>query len=109
MDTPAQILFHNLDHSPAIEDFARKRIEKLERFWDRITRCRVTIEAPHQQHTKGNKFKVRIDVTVPGKELIVDKDPGDTNAHEDVYVAMRDAFEAAERQLKSYSETRRNG
>jgi ribosome-associated translation inhibitor RaiA len=39
---------------------------------------------------------------VPGKELVVSRDPGDVHAHKDVYVAIRDAFDAAERQLAEH-------
>jgi hypothetical protein len=39
---------------------------------------------------------------VPGAALVINRDPGQDQAHEDVYVAMRDAFDAAERRLEDY-------
>ena len=60
------------------------------------------VAAPHQHHRKGNHFEVRIELRVPGAELAVSNKPGDINAHEDVYVAIRDSFDAMERQLEEW-------
>ncbi|MBA2663033.1 MAG: HPF/RaiA family ribosome-associated protein, partial [Bradymonadaceae bacterium] len=49
------------------------------------------------------QYRVRIDMSVPGEELVVSRDPGSSQAHNDLYIAIRDAFNAAERQLRSYS------
>jgi cold shock CspA family protein len=65
--------------------------------------CRVVVEAQHQHHHKGNLYHVRVDITVPGHELVVSRDPKDHQAHQDVYVAIRDAFDAARRQLEDYA------
>lgn len=102
METPLEISFRNLDHSDFIETLVREKVEKMERLFDGITSCHVFIEAPHKQHRKGNAYEVRLEVRVPGTELAVSKKPGDVNAHEDVNVALRDAFEAMERQLRKY-------
>lgn len=102
METPLEISFRNLDHSDFIENLAREKVEKLERLFDGITSCHVYIEAPHKHHRKGNTFEVRLEVRVPGTELAVSKKPGDVNAHEDIHVALRDAFDAMERQLRKY-------
>ncbi len=100
MQIPLQIRFHNLDASPAVEDAIRKRAEQLERFADKIMSCRVTIEAPHKHHHKGNLYHVTIDVRTPGGEIVASRSPDEQHAHEDVYVAIRDAFKAARRQLQ---------
>ena len=65
METPLQIAFHNMDSSPAIETAIRERVAKLEQFYDRITRCRVTFDAPHQHKTHGKRYQVRIDIAGP--------------------------------------------
>ena len=103
MQTPLQITFHNMDHSPAVEARVRERAEKLDTLFDRITGCKVVIEAPHKHQRKGKLFNVRIDLTVPGKEIIANRDSGQNHAHEDVYVAIRDAFAAISRQLEDYA------
>jgi putative sigma-54 modulation protein len=112
MQIPAQITFHGLDHSEAVETRVREKVAKLEQFCDRITSCRVAIEVHHRNtsnlHHKGEPFHVRIDLTVPGQEIVVKRDPKDIHAHEDIGVALRDAFEIAERQLREYVRRQRD-
>jgi ribosomal subunit interface protein len=102
MEIPAQITFRNMDHSDAIEARILERIEKLELFFDRITTCRVVVEAPERRHHKGKLYHVSVDIVVPGAELVVNRHPKDKHAHEDVYVAIRDAFNAAQRRIEDY-------
>jgi len=104
MDIPLEISFHNMDRSDAVEAKVRERAEKLERYFGHITSCRVVVEAPERRHTKGNLFQVKIEIGVPSRPpLIVNRHPGDKHTHEDVYVAVRDAFDAARRQLEDYA------
>ena len=103
MDIPLQISFRNLDRSDSIEARVRERVERLEKRYGRLTSCRVMVEAPERRHHKGKLYHVRIEMGVPGKELVVSRHPGKKHAHEDVYVAVRDAFNAAERQLEDHS------
>lgn len=103
MQIPVEITFHNLEASPALEALVREKVAYLERFSDRITSCRVAIEECHRQHRKGNTFRVRIDLTLPGKEIVVGRDPAANHAHEDAYVAVRDAFKAARRRLDDHT------
>jgi ribosomal subunit interface protein len=102
METEPQITFRNMDHSDAVEARIRERIERLERFFDRITSCRVVVEAPERRHHKGKLYHVSVDILVPGEELVVNRHPKDKHAHEDVYVAIRDAFNAAQRRLEDH-------
>ena len=104
---PIEIVFHNLDPSPAIEASIRERVKRLDRFYDRIMNCRVVVEASHKHHHKGNQYRVRIDLTVPGEELVVSRDPDERQIHEDVYVAIRDAFDAMRRQVEDFARRRR--
>lgn len=107
MQRPLQIVFHGIEHSDAIEARIRKKVSELERFYDHITSCRVTVEAPHKHQHKGNLYSVRVDIHVPDKEIVITREPQAHQAHEDVYVAMRDAFDAAVRQLEDYARKRR--
>ena len=110
MDTPLQITFHNMDSSAAIETVIRERVAKLEQFYDRITRCRVTFDAPHQHKTHGKRYQVRIDLALPdGAEVVGDRNHEKDGGHEDPQVAIRDAFGAAERQLKAFAAKHRRG
>lgn len=107
MQIPLQITFRNFDHSDAIEARIREKAQKLERFAEHITSCRVTIEAPHQHQHKGNLYLVGVDITLPGQEIVANRHPDEHQAHQDIYVAIRDAFNAAQRQLEDYVRKRR--
>jgi ribosomal subunit interface protein len=102
MKLPLQITLRDIPQSEAVQAAIRKKAEKLEQVFDRIMGCRVLVEAPHRHHNKGVLYNVSVDVTVPGNELVVKREQ-----HEDLYVAIRDAFDAARRQLKDYSERKR--
>jgi ribosomal subunit interface protein len=99
---PLEIAFQDMDHSDAVEARIRERVQRLKRFHQRIVTARVVVERGSSRHHKGNIYQVRVDISVPGKEIVVNREPGDRNAHEDVYVAIRDAFAAATRQLEDY-------
>ena len=102
MELPLQISFRGMSKSPATETLIRERAAKLERFHDRITACRVVVEAHHRHQHKGRLYHVRIDLTVPGREIVVAREPADDHSHEDIKVAIHDAFDAARRQLEDY-------
>ena len=102
MQIPLQISFHGMEPSPAIEARIREKAAKLERFHDRIVGCKVVIEAPHRHHHKGKLYNVRIDISVPGKDVFVGHTGPQNHAHEDINVAIRDAFNAADRLLEDH-------
>lgn len=104
---PIQVTFRNMEHSDFIEAEVRKRAARLDRFADRIMSCRVVVEAPHQRHNKGKLYDVRIGMTLPGREIAVTRSGPQDHAHEDVHVAIRDAFRAATRQLEDHVRERR--
>jgi|DEB0MinimDraft_6_1074348.scaffolds.fasta_scaffold91544_2 putative sigma-54 modulation protein len=107
MQVPVQIAFHGLDKSDAIEVKIRERVAKLEHFFDRITGCRVVVEAHHRSHsnlnTNDQPFHISIHLSVPGEDLVVRRDPKDTKANEDINVAIRDSFDTMERRLRDYT------
>ena len=107
MQVPLQITFHHLDPSPTAETKVRERVAELEQFYDRITSCRVMIEAPSRRHHEGRLYHIRVDLNVPGREIVVKRDPPEHHAHEDIYVAVRDRFDAVRRQLEDYARRQR--
>ena len=107
MEIPLQITFRGIPHSDAVEAKIREKAVKLERFYSHIMSCRVAVEAEHQHHHQGNLYHIRIDITTPHKELVISREHYDKQAHEDIYVAIRDAFNAATRQLEDYSRVQR--
>jgi len=102
MQTPIEITFRGFPHSDAVETRIREKAAKLEQFCDNIIGCRVAVELDHQHQHQGNLFHVRIDLNVPGKQIVVSREHHDKQSHEDMYVALRDAFDVAKRQLEEY-------
>ena len=101
MQVPLQIVFEDIGHSDTLEAAVRKEAQRLERFHDRITSARIVIARPQHRHHKGDTYCVRIHVAMPGGNRIdITRDPATTGRHEDVYVTIRDAFDAAGRQLQ---------
>jgi ribosomal subunit interface protein len=102
MQIPMQVSFRGMKPSVAVEDRIRKEVAKLERYSERLTSCRVVVERSQRRHHQGNLFHVRIDLTLPGREVLVKREPAEHHAHEDVYVAIRDAFDAARRRIMDH-------
>ena len=120
MEIPLQISFRNMDTSPAVEERIREEVGKLGEFCNRIMGCRVMSEMPHRHRGSGKRFHIRVYLTVPDGEIVASNEPSlhssmqssdveergkqqETAAmHKDIYVAIRDAFKAARRQLQDY-------
>jgi ribosomal subunit interface protein len=106
MQVPLQIAFQNLDGSEAIKELIEERVAWLERYCDRIIGCRVVVQEPHRHHRQGNLYQVRIDLTVPGAEIVVNHEPpGDPERrarHGDLDTAIRQAFDAVRRKLEDH-------
>jgi ribosomal subunit interface protein len=101
MKIPLEVTFLNMDPSEAVEARVREKAKRLERYFDRMTHCRVVIEAPHRNLHKGKIYHVKIDIGIPGRaNVLVNRDTEADHTHEDVYVAVRDAFDAAKRQMQ---------
>ncbi|MDZ4287919.1 MAG: HPF/RaiA family ribosome-associated protein [Prosthecobacter sp.] len=122
MNLPVQITFRRMEPSPAVETRIREEAVALDRYFSRITSCRVVVEAPGRA---GRGFEVSIDIGVPGSEIAVNHQPSQHSSlvhsetdelekhhevqpdHKDVFVSIRDAFAAARRQLEDYAEVLR--
>lgn len=103
MQIPLEVTLRDIPDSPAVEGRIREKAAKLERFHNRIMSCRVTVESPQQRKHQGRLYSVHIDIKVPGgTELVVNR-----VQNEDVFVAIRDAFDAAARQLEDVNRIRR--
>src|SRR4030066_1175632 len=103
MQIPVEISLRDIPHSDAVETRIREKIEKLDRFHERVMSCRVTVESPQQRKHQGKLYSVHIDMKVPGGgELVVNR-----MQDEDIYVAIRDAFDAAGRQLEDHARRQR--
>jgi len=107
MQIPLTVSFRNMGHSDRIESEIQKRVEKLEELSKDIISCRVVVELPHKHHRQGNQYLLRIDLSLPEKEIIVNKESAGNAEAEDFQAVLRDAFDAAKRQLHDYNEKRR--
>lgn len=102
MQIPLNLTTRRVDLPPALDDLIRRKVEKLERFSDRIIRCDVVVEGPGDRHETGGPYDVRLDISVPGSELVVNQRTAET-----LRGAIEAAFDAAERQVEEYSRKQR--
>ncbi|HEY5682104.1 MAG TPA: ribosome-associated translation inhibitor RaiA, partial [Sulfuricaulis sp.] len=102
MQIPLQITLKDMPQSDAVESRIREKADKLSRFHDKIISCRVVVESPQRHRHQGKLYSVHIDLSVPGAELVANR-----AQDEDVYVAIRDAFDAIIRQLEDFSRRQR--
>jgi cold shock CspA family protein len=121
MTRPLQITFKNMHSFPEVEEWIREEVFKLETFYNRITTCRVTVETPHRHHKKGLRYHVRIDIRLPGGELVVKREPtlgarlrqlgeAEVTKHseadatsKDLRFAIQHAFKAAARRVEDFA------
>lgn len=103
MELPLQITFHNMTATPALEAKVKELAEGLESVHDRIMSCRVVVDQPHRHHKEGNHYQVRIDIKVPGDELVVKRDPSEHAISKDLELILHEAFDEARRQLDGHS------
>lgn len=106
MTRPIDIIFRNVHASQAVASRITAQVQKLEQFCDRITDCRVIIDAPHQKQHKGKHYQVQIELNVPNGKIVVNRHPEKNSAHSNLYIVLRDAFAAARRQLQAYTAIR---
>ena len=124
MNFRVRITFRNLEPSAAVEKWIQSEAEKLETFYSRIMSCRVAVEIPHRHQRKGNQWHIRIDLMLPGKELVIKREPGASSRsritkaamagkvskiepHHDLRLAIHDAFKAASRRVQDYARLNR--
>lgn len=96
MQIPLQITLRNIAKSQAVEAAIRRRAAKLDRYHRRIVSCRVVVEIPSRHRQQGKEFVVRLDIKVPGSEIVITHDH-----HVDLYAALHEAFHAAQRRLEA--------
>lgn len=102
MELPLTIATHDVTLTQPIERLIHEKASKLERFHSRIVGCRVTLEGPDGHHRNGGQYKVRIELSIPGNAIVVNHKGGDN-----LPMAVRDAFDAAQRQLDEREALRR--
>lgn len=99
-ELPFQITFRDFKESDAVWISVQNRIEKLQHFFEGIIRCEVTLSCPHRHRHADRLFNIKIHIAIPGDDIIVNRNPSQDESHTDIYVAIRDSFDAAERILQ---------
>ncbi len=102
MQLPIQLTYRGIEPSESVAEYARKKAEKLDALYAHINACRVVIEAPSKHHRHGEAYRVRIDFTVPGHDLVAGAHNESVVGHQDLYAAIDDAFDDAQRVLKRH-------
>ena len=102
MQQELRITFRNMDVSETLEQRIRALAAGLDHICDRITACSVVVEAHHRHPNQAKTFHVHVDLTVPGRIIVVRREPGEHHAHDDAYAAARSAFDSARRQLEDH-------
>lgn len=108
MKLPLQISYTHVARSEAINNIIKEKAQKLDRLCPEIISCRVTITMPHKSHKRRNFFSVRIDISLPGKEVVVGKEAHNDFHNSNFYHVLKEAFDAAYRQVEDYSRIRQN-
>jgi ribosome-associated translation inhibitor RaiA len=121
MTLPLQITFRHFKPSAAVAARIRAEVLKLNRYYDRITSCRVTVESPHRHHKSGSAYRIAINLGLPREEIVIQHAPrlckGPSQAtgqkwakhleasavYKNIYVSIRDAFKAARRRLEDHA------
>ncbi len=107
MQIEPSVTFLNVEASDALQSKIQQRIEHLDRLFPNLTGCRVRVARDDTHRHQGHLYHVRIDVTAPGHELVVDPAAAQDRGHEDPYVALRDAFDAMQRRVQDLARTMR--
>jgi ribosome-associated translation inhibitor RaiA len=102
MQLPVQVTFHGMSHSAALEQAIQERAAKLDHFHPHVVSCRAVVEEASRHKHQGKEFVVRLDIKVPGGEVAINREHS-----EDPFVAVRDAFDAARRQLEDDARRKR--
>lgn len=125
MKMTLQVTFRNMESSPIVEEWIRAEAAKLETFYSQIMSCRVAVEIPHRHHKKGSPSHIRIDLTLPGGEIVVKREPSLSSRtrrlgereikkdlevnipHKNLRLAINAAFKAVARRLQDYARRQR--
>ncbi|HBR21032.1 MAG TPA: 30S ribosomal protein S30 [Nitrospiraceae bacterium] len=104
MEVPLKIVLKDISpYEDVIEAEVRDLAAKLGKYFPGIISCRVTVEKPHKHHHTGSLYRATVLLTVPGKQISVNREHPLHKSHEDIFVAVRHAFDDAARQMEEFS------
>ena len=105
METTLRVAYKNLDrqYKESIEEEIGILSRKMQKFSPSILGCRIIVGMPHKRHRDGNLFRATVTLNVPGKRIVVSRDCSLRRTNENIYVAVRRAFDDAARQLEEHA------
>ena len=95
MQVPLEITFRDAPHSEAVKEHVNEKVHKLEKFSSDIISCHVVLDHENKNQQTGTLYSVHITMTLPRTELV-----SSHTSEENMYVAIRDAFNKVLRQLE---------
>lgn len=105
---PLKVDYKNFEQHPELDSIIQDQVEKLQKYFDRITSCHVVLSKPHNRHVNGHVYHVHIDIHIPGNIIAITREPERDERHDDAGLAIRDAFKIAKRKLQDYGERLRH-
>jgi putative sigma-54 modulation protein len=108
MQTPLQITFRSMAHSDALAAHLERRAEKLDHLFDKIVSCHATVELAGHHHSHGDRYHLKLNVGLPGHEIIASHTPRDDRKAESAHESADRAFDEAERQLEDWVRRQRD-
>lgn len=100
MTTPVEVCFHGIEKSDALEQRVRDKATKLLSHFERMTSCRVVIEATQRSPQKPKVYRIKIEIGMPRRQpIVISHERIGSRANEELGPAIRDAFDAALRKV----------
>jgi len=103
MESPVRITFRHLEHSDALQQHIEQEAGKLEEFFKPILDCHVVVDLPNRNYGGGQPYRVRVELAVPGARIVGGVDPSANKARKDAFLAVSEAFDNAQRELRDYA------
>ena len=108
MQTPPEVIFHDVERSESVERHIVERLGRLERYAEGITRCRVSLAQEVASHSKGNRYSVMVEVRLPpNHDLAAKKEMAVQDMHTQLPALINQVFTAIEGQVKKTAQLRR--
>jgi len=101
MKSAVDVVYRDMNSSAALNEAITKKIEKLNRYTDQIIHSRIVLDTPHNHKHKGKQFRASLEIDLKGSPIAITQD------NESIHLAVRDAFNSAERKIKQLSARQR--
>ena len=108
MEQPLKVQYRDIlpTHKEALDPIIREHAARLDKYFPKIVSCRVQVERVQARHQMGDLYRTTITLTVPHKQIVVNREHPKHHSHEDIFVTVGHAFDDAARQLEEYARMR---